>query len=514
MGGGVAMLLAAAVLGLAGPGAAYRDSAESLFDRGLDLSGDRIVDVGELTSYLSAVDAHGDVGTGAARAVVAAFDADGDGRIDRREFMARLRPRERPAAANAPTEVHLSLAARPGGVTVMWTAGRNYTSAPPTVRYGTDRAALNRSAAGTSSTYDAGVLFGFHSTIFTATMSGLEPGARYWYSVGAEGSAWSEPADFAAPWPPGGPLAAPANVSVAMFGDMGVVPFGWLTYRSLAAAHARDPFDAVHLAGDIAYAGVTSEGEFTPTWDVFMGMVEPLVSRVPLMTTVGNHEKYYNFTSFLHRFSMPGAGGAADRNFWFSYALQGGAVHVTSMSTEHNYTAGSAQHGWLAADMASDAARAATWRVLSAHRPFLCSDSAEWSSHRPGSPLIATIEPLLLANGYDLVLTGHMHCSELAPPSIGGRPVVPPGSRVWTDPGAPVYVTQGNAGALLDSEWEVTPPPVWSAYRSFELGFGRANFLRLPDAGPTPCATNATAALRYQYTLANQTVADTFWLCK
>jgi hypothetical protein len=35
------------------------------------------------------------------------------------------------------------------------------------------------------------------------------------------------------------------------------------------------------------------------------------------MTGVGNHESFYNFTAFNHRWQMPGdnAGG----NFWFSF---------------------------------------------------------------------------------------------------------------------------------------------------------------------------------------------------
>jgi hypothetical protein len=56
---------------------------------------------------------------------------------------------------------------------------------------------------------------------------------------------------------------------------------------------------------------------------------------------VGNHEKFFNFSSYLNRFSMPSPWGMAvpgDLNsakFWFSFDY--GNVHIMLMSTENDY---------------------------------------------------------------------------------------------------------------------------------------------------------------------------------
>lgn len=488
-------------------------SAASFFRTQLDANGDGAVSVEEMRSHLEAMDPHaGAEPTSAERAwpAVAQFDADADGLVTLAEFDAALGSfpwPTAPAQANLPAEIHLAPAASPDAISVTWVSASNYSAgALPEFRYGTTSGALDGRAAARSLTYNVGTP-GFFGAIHTATATGLEAGAKYYYRVGADGL-WSDELFFVA-----AAASRPANVSFAMYGDMGVIPFGWAVTKELVAAHAADPFDAVLHVGDIAYAGITSKGEYEPTWDLFGAQVQPLAQQVPYATSVGNHEKYFNYTSFKARWQMPGGSEGGTHNFWFSYTFAG--VHVTSMSTEHPYTAGSPQMEWLERDMASQSARGARWRVLAGHRPLLCSDADEYSSHRPGAALLAAMEPLLLANAYDLVVNGHMHCSELALPSVGGRPVVSNATRVWTSPGAPAYVTQGNAGALIAERW-VEPRPVWSAYRAQEYGYGRANFLDLArlGEGASPCAANATDALSYKFTGKGGAVREEFWVCK
>ena len=73
--------------------------------------------------------------------------------------------------------------------------------------------------------------------------------------------------------------------------------------------------------------------------------MEPLAAVVPYMFAVGNHEKYYNFTSFNTRFLMPGAQSGGVHNFWWS--MNYGNVHFVMMSTEHDYSPNSPQYNWL-----------------------------------------------------------------------------------------------------------------------------------------------------------------------
>lgn len=52
------------------------------------------------------------------------------------------------------------------------------------------------------------------------------------------------------------------------------------------------------------------------------------------------------------------------------YSFEYGPVHFTVMSTEHEFTAGSQQYQWLAADLGSVDRAVTPWLVLVGHRPI------------------------------------------------------------------------------------------------------------------------------------------------
>ena len=104
--------------------------------------------------------------------------------------------------------------------------------------------------------------------------------------------------------------------------------------------------DFVFLNGDIAYAGMNSEkvGEVEPIWDLFGQQTEKWASTTAFMPGVGNHERYYNYTSYTNRYRLPKSEGSYN-NFWFSFDY--GQVHLVHLSSEHNYTKGSPQYIFL-----------------------------------------------------------------------------------------------------------------------------------------------------------------------
>ena len=83
-------------------------------------------------------------------------------------------------------------------------------------------------------------------------------------------------------------------------------------------------------------------------WDLFGRQIEPVAASVPWMTGVGNHEAWYNFSSFRARYTMPQSPGS-DGNFWFSFRY--GSVHICSGSSEHDYTEGGVQWKWIENDL-------------------------------------------------------------------------------------------------------------------------------------------------------------------
>lgn len=185
-------------------------------------------------------------------------------------------------------------------------------------------------------------------------------------------------------------------------------------------------------------------------WDMFMRKIEPIASRVPYMTSPGNHEFLFNFTAYKHRFAMP----TKDEPFGMFYDLSfnAGQLSIIMMDTESqlDIAAMSApQVEWLERRLApplpgsSAASSAARWTIALGHRPLYCSQTH--GSDIPGGNelLRARVEGILNAGGVDLVVQGHVHDYERSLPVKDGQPTATNYSGHFT---APVYVVNGAAG--------------------------------------------------------------------
>lgn len=294
-----------------------------------------------------------------------------------------------------PAQVHLALAGASTNMTVMWLTRSPYAEAPLVEYWQLSGGPVLR-AVGSSATYGVPKRWwgGFHGWVHTAVMEGLAPGREHGYRVGgvpADGGelVWGAVHPFRAPRPP----ASDALTRLVTFGDMGtVMPLGLAVCEQIILDYARAGanWDGVMHVGDLAYAGIatnipllniTSGDEWEPIWDLWGAQIEPLASRMPYMTGVGNHESFYNYVAFRHRFRMPGPESGGEGNFWFSFDM--GNVHVTSLSTEHDYSPGSAQLRWLEQDLARAVANRARvpWLVVTGHRPMYCSDQVRAQPH-------------------------------------------------------------------------------------------------------------------------------------
>jgi hypothetical protein len=169
------------------------------------------------------------------------------------------------------------------------------------------------------------------------------------------------------------------------YGDMGTVGSapGGDAVRDAIVAHEMVVHDALNPAstampawdmvlhiGDIAYAFGHEH-----IWRNWASAVEPIASRIPYMVGCGNHEIQAGVMGgsagacavpYLARFSMPAenAGRRGTANFWWKLRL--GPVLVITMSTEHNYTAGSEQHAWLVETLGSIDRSLTPWVVRQA----------------------------------------------------------------------------------------------------------------------------------------------------
>lgn len=206
-------------------------------------------------------------------------------------------------------------------------------------------------------------------------------------------------------WPAVAAAAAAEPTTFATWGDMGTfMPLGFAVMDKVVQVHNNTPFDFVLHQGDIAYAGVdtaipelniTNDDELELIWDLFGRQIEAVAATTPYITGVGNHEAWYNFSSFTSRYPMPDRYDQSRLNlnrnrnstshshsnppFWFSY--DHGLVHVVSLSSEHDYwSPHNPQVAWAEADLAAAANNRENvpWIVVAIHRPFYSSDKSEY----------------------------------------------------------------------------------------------------------------------------------------
>jgi hypothetical protein len=395
-------------------------------------------------------------------------------------------------------EIHLALTGDPTTMSVSWLTPDKPTTA--VVHYGLTPDNLNLTVTGNINHYQIhnpllGLLgFGYIYTGWTsqATMVGIPAEATIYYSCsnGVDAS-------------PVNSFRAAASQShptrLAALGDQGpFFPAGFKVTEQIAAL---PDLDLVLHAGDLAYAGTSGSAdgkEIEQVWDWWGRQNQQFSATVPYMLTVGNHEQFYNYTSFIHRFHMPQNGNG---NFWYSYDV--GYFHILSFSSEHPYSPGTPQYEFIVNDLATAAARTqqVPWLLAIDHRPFYCSDQSEWGSNQ-GNPatsqLSAYLEPLFNKYGVNVVISGHMHVFERTYPVNLAVPAYSNGANHYNATDPPVYITVGSGGIFLDLKW-IQPAPAWSAYR-------------ISAWGVAILEANATS-LHYEFqTALDRRTKDEFWI--
>ena len=337
-------------------------------------------------------------------------------------------------------------------------------------------------ALGSFSCYAAGAYLS--GALHRATMGPLDPGVLYTYSVGDPERGWSPSINFTAPAAPGtGGRGGP--YTMAIVGDLGQTAD---SADTLAAVLARglgrgrdgagdrsDPgaaipgaVQAVLNVGDLSYA----DG-FQTRWDTFGRLIQPLVSRVVHAVIEGNHEEELaggkaGFLAYKARYATPSNASGSGTPLYYSFDLP--SAHVVMLGTYAPWGPASRQRAWLAADLAAlDRART-PWLVVGMHAPWYSSNTAHLDEV---DAMRASLEPLLLEHGADLVFTGHVHAYERTHRvARGGAHACGPAHVVIGDGG-------NREGLALHY---ISPQPPWSAYREASFGHGALTFVNATHA--------------------------------
>mmetsp|Transcript_104738 Transcript_104738/g.305810 ORF Transcript_104738/g.305810 Transcript_104738/m.305810 type:complete len:652 (+) Transcript_104738:89-2044(+) len=282
----------------------------------------------------------------------------------------------------------------------------------------------------------------------TAILKGLVPGQEYWYQIVPGGRFFS----FRQPAARGG---GDKELRIGVWADVGVTDISIGVSRQLLAAQP----DVLLLAADYCYA----DG-YSPIWDRFGQVMEPLLSAVPMLGTVGDHEitiGQEQGKDYLNRYTPPYRHSRSTDPFWYSYDV--GLVHLLSVSGSFSDTSsGSPQYQFIQADLESVDRSKTPWIVFMTHIPWYNSNQHH---HLEGIQAQADLEWLLYKHGVDLVINGHVHAYERTHPVF----------NFTLNSCGPRYHTVGDGGNYEgpDAQWlKEREHNYFSAFR--EASFGAA----------------------------------------
>ncbi|KAK9830188.1 hypothetical protein WJX72_010191 [[Myrmecia] bisecta] len=382
------------------------------------------------------------------------------------------------ANPNEPTQGHLALTSNPSEMVVQWTSK---DSQAPLVRWGSSPGKYDHLKKATSLTYTRDEMCGPPAStvgwvepglLHRATMTALKPAARYYYIYGDEDHGFSQEASFTSS-PNVGPHTTVKFLAIADMGQAEADGSNELSEMLPSLNTTRgmlnetDYHQLVVHNGDISYAR-----GYVAQWDAFFDQIQPLATRMPYMTVIGNHERDWPGsgdryptqmdsggecgTPYERRLAMP---RPAEDKPWYSFDF--GPIHFTQYSTEHNFSKGSEQHDFVASDLRAADRRKTPWLVVGGHRPFYIdsvNDVPPDGDQPVAQALREAFEELFVQFSVDMTWHGHHHSYQrsCALQESKCQSAYADGSQA-----APVHLVIGHAGAGLCFNVEPQKPAIW-----------------------------------------------------
>ncbi|EFA76035.1 hypothetical protein PPL_10614 [Heterostelium album PN500] len=304
----------------------------------------------------------------------------------------------------------------------------------------------------------------------TVLLSNLSPLTTYFYVVGGTSQvAYSQIFKFTTQafdinTTATEPMKKVTPFHIAVYGDMG----NGDGYNE-TVAHLKENMDRYNMVlhvGDISYCDYDKVEQGNQTvWNDFLKELEPITSKVPYMTTPGNHDVFYSLTAYQQTFGMP----ATSDEPWYSFNYNG--VHFISISSESDLSPFTKQYQWIKADLEQYRRYNPNgWIIAYSHRPYYCSTQWDWCRKQTLRALIeATVGSLFQKYNVDIFLAGHTHAYERTYPvyqqlNIGN----------YDYPGGTVHMVIGTPGNQegLDKDF-IYPTPDWSASRFSTYGYAQ-----------------------------------------
>ncbi|XP_070536666.1 acid phosphatase type 7-like [Ptychodera flava] len=394
-----------------------------------------------------------------------------------------------------PEQIHIAYGSQPSEMVVMWSTAVETAS---TVLYGLAPRNYTLSTHGQCVSFTLGNPSGLQY-IHRVQLTDLIPGQNYSYKIQTDDGVYSD--EFLMKTMTEGEDWSP---NLLVYGDMGRVG-GAPSLKLLTKEALSGRIDAAIHVGDFAYDLHTEGGKYG---DDFMNRIQELATRIPYMTTVGNHEIPYSFSHYRYRFSMPNLPWPTpEEKMWYSFNI--GKAHFISYSTEVYFTNGpiESHYQWLLDDLREankpENRSRRPWIIAYGHRPMYCSNVDGDDCTKADSIVRAGLEELFFNQGVDIIIQGHEHSYERLWPVYKDKVF----TTNYSNPRAPIHIISGSAGC---NEFDgvcvnpmLGPRGDWSAFRAWLpglYGFGKLNIV------------NSTHVHWEQILALNGQVIDSAWI--
>ncbi|KAI1623513.1 acid phosphatase AphA [Exophiala viscosa] len=341
-----------------------------------------------------------------------------------------------------------------------------------------------------------------------------------------------------------------------------------------------DPLPAGETANQGGPLGGDMSVLYESNWDLWQQWMGNITNKIPYMVMPGNHEAacaefdgpgnvltsyldndevnttspttnltYYscppsqrNFTTYQHRFYMPGAETGGVGNFWYSFDygmvhfvtldgetdfpnspeypfeadLTGNETHPTEDQTyitdsgpfgevdgSYSKVTSYQQYKWLVQDLAKVNRTITPWIVAMSHRPMYSSETSSYQKYVRNA-----FEGLLLENGVDMYLAGHIHWYERLWP-LGTNGTIDTASIVnnntyKTNPGISMtHIINGMAGNIESHS-------TLAANKTLNI----TNILDQEHYGFSRLTVLNSTALKWDFIRGDGPIGDTFTLIK
>lgn len=247
---------------------------------------------------------------------------------------------------------------------------------------------------------------GKNTWIYRARISGLEPGQTYGYRIrdGKKATAWMSLKAFAG-----------NTFKALVFPDSQSADYSaWKATAQPAWQRNPDASFFVNMGDQV------DNGQDASQWNAWFDVVEPMAEKIPMATTVGNHETYdLNWKvrrpeAYMKLFNLPQNGYAQYPNRFYSFTV--GDVHFVVLDTvfsemkdlEPNLEQDEIQ--WFRKDMEQNRQK---WNIVVMHKDplrYAFNPATGRTGRDEGIEQEGKVwMPLFDEYGIDLVLSAHLH---------------------------------------------------------------------------------------------------------